>query len=415
LGIGIAAAFAAACQLIAGIEIRQAFEPQEAEAAPPPEAAPPDVSDPCPHASWPPPPITDDDPSGAIGVHDPYDPQNGTLIVVLAVQSLAFETVDDAGHPRGFDLDSVCTCDNVPNTRDDGGAPCKTPGLRGPVCDDEGGVDNAAARLLAGYGQSLAGPSISKPLRCGSAGIILQIIGYNGRANDGELRVGGLASAGMHTRYDAAVDPAEVDECCGQGIDGGDCFGNGEGGVPARWDGNDSWDIVPNPARLAQSAAGYVNNWTLVVRDVPSIFIPLGAGSLQVKQPIIVARLIPLGPDGSELPPDVDAAATSVRIDDGTLAARASLQTLAEGLGNFRFGGSYLCQPGIFTTLEHTLCESTDLMFDPTADFSPGAVCDALSVGLGFSAKPALLGVSVDGGFLAGVCEASITGCSDAN
>lgn len=103
----------------------------------PAEAATP--TDPCSHATYPPPPLKDDDPVAEVPSF------------AVAVREESVTGAIDGGAPIGFDLDGVCSCFADTSTAHAAEPSCIAPEGGAPACDGDGGVDREIDTLLAAY------------------------------------------------------------------------------------------------------------------------------------------------------------------------------------------------------------------------------------------------------------------------
>jgi hypothetical protein len=81
-------------------------------------------------------------------------------------------------------------------------------------------------------------------------------------------------------------------------------------------------------------------------------------------------------------------------VENGQIAGRWNVSDLLHSLQAFSVLGTPLCNvPGSpYQTLAKPLiCQYADIMTDPLSD-QMGKTCDALSLGFGFTAEPALMG-----------------------
>lgn len=366
------AVFGAGCALVLGLEDKPVVSPEEEGGLPDAaDAAPPDL---CAHKTPPPPPATDDD-------------ETTKATFVVAVRSFDFAEANDAG-TIGFDLDGTCTCADPVGARHGAGPSCTS---RTKVCDQKGGVDNAAAALSFITSSTSDGKGNDKSVKCGRTALLLVIGGYNGRANDTNVAVGPVLSPGLKTQHELGEQPSSC---------------NPDGGTQPivyapRWDGTDEWSsdttfVLPTTALPKGLLKGYVRDWVLVAQADQAtnqlVTVALGPIPVEASQAIFVGQLEPLDPAGKPLPRnDPGTRATSVRISQGVIAMRTSATTILRGAGGVptdTFGGK-LC-PGnpFYATFKDTLCQQLDVMAKPSQDFS-GASCDAISAGIGFVAEPA--------------------------
>jgi hypothetical protein len=352
------------CEVLVGIHDRSASpDAGDAHAGPADEGSAEAQTDGgCNHAIAPPRPTTDD----------------GTANVDL---SLAMRTVDfgvraDAGvEALGFDLDDLCTCPDPPSC---------APFVPGDMhCDSLGGIDNAMASLL----QQLTIVSQGKfditgyqdAIGQGVYSLLLDVSGYNGGANDTTVTVSVFPSNGTIDRdFDGATWQNAGNVPAGTPI------------VPPLWDGHDIW-TVDDDATVGQTAryfdtAAYVSNHVLVahidfpMRTVSSVSMT-GAITTRLVGSVMTGTLVPEG--------------SSYRMDRGVTGGRWPIRELSNALAEVPdqlVSGQYVC-PGGFTYQEvkALMCKAADIPSDPTQT-DPRYVCDALSVGTGFTAYPAVIG-----------------------
>jgi hypothetical protein len=322
---------------------------REAEAAP----------SPCPELFPPPPPATDDPPSDG--------GPNQTFIVALHTIDVG---LGDAGTTRlGYDLDRVYTgCDGgAPSGHGVGPESCNgasSPPVPHP--DDPEGRDDWAGHLLATL--SSFDPSqfntttVSQRLENGTYSVILQILQYNGTANDTQVSVGLYGSSGI--------------------ADAG-----------AQWNGHDTWTIDQDfvvgdsgPPYLPTHGVGnaYVADGTLVI----NINFPLSLGTsstgsfeIELSQGLITATVVPTN--------------GTYKLTNGQITGRWHVGDLLSAVQDLTVGGNTLC-PGApyYIALKNYACQYADIMTDPSQDLM-GKTCDALSLGIGFTADPALMGAIV--------------------
>jgi hypothetical protein len=362
----------AACALLVGIEerpLRQ--EPDVVDGGA--EAGP---TDPCLHATPPAAPLTDDD--------------DTKLDFTAAIRTLRYDT----GAPDGLDLDGTCTCQGGPGAARDGGPSCTS---REPQCDFDGGIDNALLRIPFLQLEAFRGESLSAEIACGRGGLVLEIYGYNGRANDTNVAVGFMPTIGVLEPHEATEEPAECD--------GGSLRGKT---YAPRWDGTDRFSPDDRFVRKGAPAVifrAYVRDWTLVASAEGKVPLPIGPGLADTSQGTIVARVVPLDATGTPLPRTPGARAAGVRLE-GVLAGRGAVSAMMKVVERTRVGSQHLC-PGtpLYDEVKTTLCNAADLRSEPREDFT-NLPCDAISLGLGFVAEPAMQGGAI------GV-DASPTGCED--
>lgn len=369
-------AFAAACQLVAGIErVDKTVAAADVSTDASDEAPVTTGRDPCEHASPPGPPSLDDDPTHELPP------------IVLAMKR--FSLKDDTNLQPGFDLDKVCTCDTRPGTADGGLSSCVRKGE--VVCDADGGVDNSFATTARSFDvgafdiDKFAG--VNDSIELGRGGGLFIIRKYNGRANDLEVEVGLVGSFGLRTA-----------NCPGSVLDDA-----GTGNYTPGWCGDDVWTYDANgmiggfPVAFG---AGYVHDYHLVVPLDRSATVPFGDIGLSMNAPIFVAKLVPLDVDMTARDPSMPPTPSQERfyaIEEGLIAGRVTASDLlaAAGAANTpsAFGQGFVCQtPGVYELVRAQICSALDIAQSPKLDFQPGYACDAISMTIRFAAQPARLG-----------------------
>jgi hypothetical protein len=303
----------------------------------------------CTSVRPPPPPAAD----------DPLDAGDQSFVVVM--RSLDLRLPLDGGSPPldGYDIDKVATCcQNQPGS-------CVPRTGASDICDEDGGKDNTLIQLLralAAVGGVIVDQDyVSARMASGSYSLIVRVSHYNGAPNDTAVAVAVYAT---------------------HGIDGADDAGT----VAPRWDGTDRWNVdtsyvvapdasAPVPAYFDPIA--YVSGGTLVAQlDVP---FRLGRVAVSLTGGILTADIVPAG-DGT------------YRLDDGLIAGRWSATALLGALHTLKVSDTWIC-PGTpsYNQFKLAVCQTLDVCARPAQD-NQRAPCDAISLGFGFTAQPALLG-----------------------
>jgi hypothetical protein len=302
---------------------------------------------------------------------DPSDAGDQAFIVALHTLDLGLR-VDGGPSPLlGYDVDGVDTCCQ--------GAPesCRAAVSGSTHCDEDGGRDDQAEQLMLSISQVTSTKVIDQDvinqrIASGKESMLLQIEHYNGQPNDTAVTVAVYGSYG--------TAPA---------ADGG-------AAVP-QWDGTDAWTLDSAFVAAGGMDAGpiipnqfdthaYVSNGVLVAGvDIPLPF-QLGGSYLQLTGATIVARLAPsLG---------------SFRVADGQLSGRWAASSIFAWVQTVKnpLGPGYVCKgSSLYQSFKGLVCKALDVVSDPTQDRT-GATCDALSMGLGFTAEPALAGPVISAG-----------------
>jgi hypothetical protein len=316
-----------------------------------PEGATPDA-DTCAHATAPAPPAADDG--------------TANLDLVFAADSLQLL---EAKTPLGLDLDHVCTCP--------GPEACRSVSTPTKVhCDDDAGRDNSGGQTIATFSSvsdTFNETLVNQRIRSGASSILLRVRGYNGGANDTSVTAILYKSTGIQPIDDAGTTMApRFDGTDRWQLDPGSIVGGGTAtGVDC--DGN------PQCIALTFDQKAYVTDHVLVMRI--NVVLPLGAGTqLDLTNATVTGRLAPMG--------------NSFTVVDGNIAGRWKANKVLEIVGNAKSpaGPGLLCNDlATYQQIKQLVCGAADLPSDPSQDRTDVA-CDALSLGLAFTASPARLG-----------------------
>jgi len=337
LVLAAAALGAGACQLVAGLDGDFHRAPTPDAGADAGSGGAGGGSPGCAAATYPDPPP---------GVDDGVDDE-----IVLAVRTM--DLGESATTPPRYDLDHACTC------YEDAGPTCASPKAQ---CDAPGGIDSASAKIFSliqfavgsgHFGSDFYGQKISE----GVWTLLFRITGYNGLPDDPAVVVAAYPSGGS--------------------------------AAPPLWDGNDTWKVAAqavNGGDVTQpvyvSSGAYVSQGTLVAA-APKILMKLGGVAdtitFQLTGGVITGKLVK-GPAGWT-------------ITGGVVAARWKSADIFGALGSYRDGnGKPVCTDSVlaYSTAKSAVCGGLDILADPSgAKTEP---CDALSIGLGFTAEEAKLG-----------------------
>ena len=384
----LALSLGTACELLINGDL--SFQPYPDEAGPPARDASFDSSFDgsfCPYSVEP-------DTTPAPG--DDGDAGTGNVVI------LALRTIN-IGDPTGVDIDHLCTCQYNANNS------CVPPkdAPKGGACDADGGIDDRAAQLYAGF-PGITGLDFIKAAnqftRCGQRAILIGLADYNGLRNDTSVKLNVVTSPGLYNPHFGGGDDT---------VDASDCVPR-DGGTQTyipRWDGTDFWSLVPGDAfgdfPSKPTVSGRVKDYQLVV-DSRTAGQPSGASfvvnlfgttDVTVTQPIVLARIRPAFTDGGIVPLDDKGnptATTAFFVVEGTLVGRTRADDLLRGAAIAPFTpGHSVCEALDGSFLEANkvmICGYRDLMLDPTQDNS-GKSCDAISTAFQFVAYPAYLGV----------------------
>ena len=323
---------------------------------------------------------------------DPPDPPVGTgndgNTFFFAVDSVAFSVPGDAGGSVGLNLDKRCTCSGMPPDPQS----CVPLSPNNKHCDTLGrGIDNAVALLVNGQakqnGFDVEGQS-QRALASGRNGLLIKMDQYNGEANDSRVLFSFYVSAG----------PAYPD-------------GGGLGGIKPTFTTADSWSVDMQSLVGGADPKRYVgiNNTTATVTN--GVFVASNlSGVLRLDNGLSIdLRSMELS---GKLVKEQDG---TFRIDNGVLAGRWTTQDALRNLGTLgdptADGGKVCANPLNYGALKLLVCAAADI--SSTGPDNGNVTCDALSLGLSFTAKPATFGavVGIDAGV--GACNNVDTQCTN--
>lgn len=325
--------------------------------------------DPCLHAAPPGPPEKDDAPDVSVA----------TIVVALSVTDYAQADVP------GFDLDGTCTCDDRPNTAHGGAETCTH---AFPSCDFDAGIDNGMKKLVDAFGSFYDLSSVAKTtLSKGRSNLLVELAGYNGKANDADVSVAFYASDGITQPTCPTSEKDPFTETYTPG-----------------WCGDDVWTIRPESVVAGVptvTARGYVHDWQLVVRPSGSVGLPFNDTTpLVVPGPIVAGKLVPLGEDLKPRDPSLTPTGRAARLWelDGLLGGRVPAQNLLAVIGSLHLpsgdgGIVQVCQQASYPTIATAICNGTDIAMLPARD-NVSSRCSAVSLGLPFVALPAQKGAT---------------------
>ena len=294
----------------------------------------------------------------------PSGPDGDGPEAFYALRNIQLVQDRDRWRTIGYDLDGLDTQDVSDPVE------C-TPGMgRDPETDGEGGVDNAFGHLITPL-LFAAEPTFASDGQAnetaGLGAVLVRVTGWNGGRNDSLVNVTVTQSVFGTPKVDGGVPDASVP-------DGGV---NYDAGVPPlpRWDGNDAWwgrsdsffSGDPLRPRIADDNA-YVADGTIVMR-LPDRREIIFSGDTQG----VVFKL-------TDATLTVHVLADGNTVDQALLSGRWASNDILDAIP---FVG--VCPAtSNYTLLSNLLATSVDLRSAPGSG-GAGVICDALSVGIGFS------------------------------
>jgi hypothetical protein len=286
------------------------------------------------------------------------------LVLAMSRLSLDLEKPDSGFNNVGFDLDGKCTCQ--PDAAPDPGS-CLNPQAKEPACDGLGGVDRQSTKLFASTARIFGDKNLQEGLEAGDFSVLVQVVGYNEKPNDGRVGVSVFNGLGLR-RGDGGL------------LDGGPSF-----------DGGDDW-VLDSDSVLGgadREFEGRARDDTAYVAG-GRLFARLKTFSLRFRVRFVVGpqtlfAFLKLDLRDVVLAGDLVAnAGGGFRLERGELSARfpmASALALAESAGAGCRGSSG------YQNFREVVCPLADL---PAASGAAAtAPCEALSFALGFEAAPA--------------------------
>jgi hypothetical protein len=303
--------------------------------------------DPCSHAEPPPRPAAD----------DPTDASDIEFVTVLTSIDFGLD-----GGVFGFDLDHTCTCPGPESC-----VPQK--GVTAKHCDDDAGRDNAGGGLIQTFSAltpQLSTAALDTHVGQGQFSLAVRVRNYNGTLNDTQIALAAFTSNGTLPLTDAGLNP-----------------------VP-KHDGTDQWGIDPlslvgtPPPYVAvnEDDSAYVAGGVVVA----SVAFPFGLGTtfgenfLRLDGALLVGA-ITKGPLGYSI--------------TGVVTGRWDTRNLLTGMQGIKDpfnAGQFLCgTDSTYQAFKGAICAASDISRIGSND-NTGAPCDALSLALGFTTEPALLG-----------------------
>ncbi|MBM4359984.1 MAG: hypothetical protein FJ096_17915 [Deltaproteobacteria bacterium] len=283
----------------------------------------------------------------------------------FAVEKLFLGDTDRTGSPNadawelyGYNLDGkVSDATSTDLCKPRAGALPKT-----VKTDGKGGLDNAFGKLLMPIIGSLASDAtvrINENIADGSFTILMKLDTLGGKANYIDI-------------------PAAL-------------FVGTQLGGPAKFDGSDKWPIVPellsDPKDLNSSKvkfpASYVANNTWVSGSKSDLDLQLSVAGFSLTLNIANAIIT------------MDLAGDRKAATNGIIAGVIPVEPLIAQLKKIAGGFSpELCTGSTFESIAESIRQAADILEDGSQN--PSKECNAISIGLGFEAKPAQLGTVSD-------------------
>ncbi len=322
--------------------------------------------------------------------------------ITFALQSIDVGANPNAnGGPYGWDLDTVCTCvDNGPSS-------CSPQSDAGRVCDDDAGRDHASVALFGAL--AFAGPAfdagavvstlsgqLNEGLQAGQYGLLIEVQGYNGLPNDSRVTVNVYQSNGLNAVEDGGTPHVAGNSTDKWTVDPGSIV-NGQKFTGVSCTGGGSSQCTPS----FTDVNAYVTNYVLVANllTLPVAFgnnSVLAGVSMTLSSAVLTGTISFSNANNTPL----------YTLQHGTLAGRWKTQALLSTLagipdttdkGRAPDGGllyPYLCDTApSYQLIKGFVCSTVaDIASSPERDNTAGAQCDAISVGMTFTATQGDLG-----------------------
>ncbi|MCA9631866.1 MAG: hypothetical protein KC766_29635 [Myxococcales bacterium] len=297
------------------------------------------------------------------------DTGSGAPTTIWVLKDIVIDQPDPLWKDIGFDLDGVCT------QPPDNPVECLAENASGPQRDGNAGVDNAFGStvipLLKAADVTIQQSAQSNQNE-GKSAIVVHVDGWNGEDDDPSVQVWMAETA--YAIPDGSTDP----------------------GMPS-WDGTDSF-YVPDAA---------FNNG-----DVNSPVI--GNDNAYVAGRVLVMRL----PDRSAFPFQTSDGQVFLKLTDATLTGQISAD--GRSLANVQLAGRWGAQDVLDTLVYINICPNSleyglvQNLLQNSADIratkgtgGPGAVCDAVSIGIQLTGYPGKFGGLIPSQPLVNPCAGS--------
>jgi uncharacterized membrane protein YgcG len=272
----------------------------------------------------------------------------------------------------GFDLDEVCT--TAANANEGSAYKCRLPAYAIGVPDGKGGIDNALGALIQGVRNQIgnfSSDNYSKSIQEGKSNVLLRMTDWNGEPNDDRVTVSTMVAAPFDS-FTAGLEP--------------------------EWKGLDAWPIasdavingnVDNPKFKDVNA--YVTNYQ-VVATLAEANLRLDVG-LTTTQFVKLDMKLTAAFVVCDIVPAEDAGTWGWSFSKCTLGGRWTADDLVKQLGQFPNpldNNRPLCAGNdAYRTFKQGICAQVDIYHTLG---SPTLTCDALTMGVTYTMKPALLG-----------------------
>jgi hypothetical protein len=168
-------------------------------------------------------------------------------------------------------------------------------------------------------------------------------------------------------------------------------YAGAEFGEKPAWDGTDVWDVykellnnddVESPKVVFENS--YVSDHTWVSGSEGTVDLSVSIQGFEVTLRIINAIItMEMDSENSEV---------ARGVISGVLETQSFISELQKVAGSF---DESLCEGSLFDSIASQIRQSSDIMDDGT-NGNPDITCNAISVGLGFTAKRVILGAAVD-------------------
>lgn len=263
----------------------------------------------------------------------------------------------------GYDIDGCCTCMGDADPCAHSSSACTPPmTVTEEVCDGPGGRDNSVGMLMKRFSMmpNFGSKHWTKGLEMGAWSILFKVTGYNGLANDASVQV-------------KSYIPVPLRVTTGQ---------------PPKWDGTDVWEIQtrslvkPAPGEpwdidktiYYDNNAYVVNNQLVASFDEFSFVVSEGYGVML---------------HGGTMVVNVGKFNNLWTLTDGFFTARWKAQDLLQQLGRLELAGLPICpDQGTYNLIKSMACNVVESF---VGTLTPTSVCNAVSMGMRFEARPAKL------------------------
>ena len=271
----------------------------------------------------------------------------------------------------GFDLDKECNTESDPKSRT-----CRTPAYGFGVVDGPGAIDNALGLLIQGVRDRVndfTSEHYTEDIKKGKTNVLLHMTGWNGEPDDDNVAVSTMVAGAF------------------------DSFDPGNPDLVPKWQGQDAFPIASDSLlnddlktpKFVDNNAYVSNNRVVATLSKANLRLDVGLSAaqrvkldLKLSAAYIVCNIIPTT-EGN----------WGYVFERCTLGGRWLANDLVQQLGQYPNpldNNKPLCKgTSTYDAFKKLICGQVDILAETG---SPTEPCDALTMGVTYTMKPALLG-----------------------